>query len=47
MKKNIPIVEAEIKILQKCPFKCFYYKFTFSLRGKIRGKRSNILTFPE
>jgi len=38
MKKNFPIVEAEIKILKKFSFHCFYYKFTFSLRGKIEEK---------
>jgi hypothetical protein len=38
MKENIPIVEAEIKILKKISFKCFYYKITFSLRRKTEEK---------
>jgi hypothetical protein len=38
MKKNTPIVGAEIKILKKFSFKCFYYKFTFSPREKTEEK---------
>jgi hypothetical protein len=38
MKKNTPIVETRMNILKKFSFKCFYYKFTFSKRGKTEGK---------
>jgi hypothetical protein len=38
MKKNTPIVETKKKIIKKFSFKCFYYKFTFSLRGKAEEK---------
>jgi hypothetical protein len=40
MKKHIPIVEADIKIIKKFSFKCFYYKFTFSRRGKAEEKEA-------
>jgi hypothetical protein len=37
--RNAPIVEAEIKILKKIYFKCFYYEITFPLRGKTEEKK--------
>jgi len=46
MKKNTPIVEAEIKILKKFSLKCFIISSLFHSGEKNRGKRSNILTRP-